>query len=106
MFLEIGFGNGENLYFLAKNHPEQFFLGIEVYKPGIAHLLSLLNIYSLNNIKICYCDVMDVFEKHIPDIIFDKILILFPDPWPKNRHHKRRLIQNFFIEILYKIVCM
>jgi len=102
VILEIGFGNGENLFFLAKSYPKQFFLGIEVYKPGIAHLLSLLKICPLDNIKICYNDATHVLEKYTTNLIFDKILILFPDPWPKHRHHKRRLIQESFVEILYK----
>lgn len=98
--LEIGCGNGETIFHLAQKYPEQDFIGIEVYKPGIANLLALLDKNPLNNIRIYHEDALIVIEQCIPDYSLDKILILFPDPWPKKRHHKRRIIQSQFIELL------
>ncbi len=98
--LEIGFGNGETIFHLAKEHPTQDFIGIEVYKPGIAHLFSLLKTTPLNNIRIYHEDAVTVLHQCIPDKSLDKVLILFPDPWPKKRHHKRRLIQPEFAALL------
>jgi len=100
--LEIGCGNGETIFSLAKKHPEQDFIGIEIHKPGIASLLAQLKNNPLNNIRIYNEDAVIIFNQCIPDRSLDKILILFPDPWPKKRHHKRRLIQSKFVEILQK----
>lgn len=100
--LEIGFGDGTTIFSLAEKHPEQDFIGIEVYTPGIAALLSLLKNQPLNNIRIYHEDAVMVLEKCTPDNSLDKILILFPDPWPKKRHHKRRLIQPKFIDLLHQ----
>ena len=100
--LEIGFGNGETIFNLAQKYPERSFIGIEVYQPGIANLLSLLKKQPLNNIRIYYGDAVTVLDKCFLDYTLDIILILFPDPWPKTRHHKRRLIQQKFIELLQK----
>lgn len=99
--LEIGFGNGETLFALAQQYPEQDFIGIEVYTPGIAHLLELMNQQPLDNIRIYNEDAVTVLHQCIPDATLDNVLILFPDPWPKKRHHKRRLIQTKFIELLH-----
>lgn len=102
--LEIGFGNGDNIFALACKHPKENFIGIEVYQPGIASLLSLLKNLPqpLNNIRIYNEDAVAVLQDCIPDQSLDKIFILFPDPWPKKRHHKRRLIQAQFILLLQK----
>ena len=100
--LEIGCGNGDTIFSLAKKHPEQDFIGIEIHKPGIASLLAQLKNNPLNNIRIYNEDAVIIFNQCIPDRSLDKILILFPDPWPKKRHHKRRLIQSKFVEILQK----
>lgn len=100
--LEIGCGNGETIFSLAQKYPEQDFIGIEIHKPGIAYLFDLLKKHPLNNIRIYNEDSVIVLDQCIPDSILDKILILFPDPWPKKRHHKRRLIQPKFVEILQK----
>jgi len=100
--LEIGFGNGETIFSLAEKYPDQDFIGIEVYKPGIISLLAMLKNNPLDNLRVYGEDAVTVLEKSIPDESLDKILILFPDPWPKKRHHKRRLIQPKFIEFLAK----
>ncbi|MDR1057071.1 MAG: tRNA (guanosine(46)-N7)-methyltransferase TrmB [Coxiellaceae bacterium] len=100
--LEIGFGNGEVIFHLAQQYPRQDFIGIEVYKPGIIHLLTLLKNHPLDNLKIYHEDTVIILEKCIIDKSIDNIFILFPDPWPKKRHHKRRLIQPNFTELLYQ----
>ena len=81
--LEIGFGNGENLFFLARKYPERFFVGIEVYKQGIVHLLSLLEKYLIQNVKIYYNEATHILQ-FIPDEILHEILIFFLTRGKKN----------------------
>ncbi|EKE01862.1 MAG: hypothetical protein ACD_21C00032G0005 [uncultured bacterium] len=102
LVLEIGFGMGTTLLHAAPKHPEQDFIGIEVHQPGIANLFAQLKIQPLNNIRVYNADAVIVLQQCIPDTSLDKVLIFFPDPWPKKRHHKRRLIQPKFIELLHK----
>jgi len=96
--VEIGFGNGEHLAALAGQHPEQDFLGIEVHPPGIGRLLLALAASDLKNVRVSGHDAVEVFESQIPLDSLDEVQILFPDPWHKKRHHKRRLIQPPFAE--------
>ena len=98
--LEIGFGNGENLLSLATAHPERDFLGVEVHRPGIGRLLLGLEALALGNVRVICHDAVEVLETQIAAASLAEILILFPDPWPKKRHHKRRLIQQPFAELL------
>jgi tRNA (guanine-N7-)-methyltransferase len=98
--LEIGFGNGENLVTLAAAHPERDFLGIEVHRPGVGRLLLALQARALTNVRVICHDAVEVFAQQIPLRWLEEILVLFPDPWPKKRHHKRRLIQRPFAEVL------
>ena len=100
--LEIGFGNGNALFEIAKARPECHFVGIEVYKPGIGTLLAKLEETKLNNVRIINEDAVKVLNQHIKDESLDAISIFFPDPWPKKRHHKRRLIQPAFCGLLAK----
>jgi tRNA (guanine-N7-)-methyltransferase len=102
LVLEIGFGMGTTLFNSAKNNPEQNFIGIEVHQPGIAALFAQLKIQALNNLRIYNEDAVMVLQQYISDNSLDKVLIFFPDPWPKKRHHKRRLIQPSFVELLQK----
>ncbi|HYL70679.1 MAG TPA: tRNA (guanosine(46)-N7)-methyltransferase TrmB, partial [Candidatus Dormibacteraeota bacterium] len=94
--LEIGFGNGEHLLALAAAHPERDFLGVEVHRPGVGRLLLGLEQAALGNVRLVCHDAVEVLEQQIPRGFLDELLILFPDPWPKKRHHKRRLIQGPF----------
>ena len=94
--LEIGFGNGEHLLALATAHPQRDFLGVEVHRPGIGRLLLGLEKAALGNVRLICHDAVEVLEQQIPRGFLDELLILFPDPWPKKRHHKRRLIQGPF----------
>ena len=98
--LEIGFGNGENLAALAQAHPERDYLGIEVHRPGVGRLLRALESQRLTNVRLICHDAVEVLAQQIPAQWLQEILVFFPDPWPKKRHHKRRLIQGAFAELL------
>lgn len=98
--LEVGFGNGESLLNMAISQPEVNFIGIEVHLPGVGSLLQKINYYGLKNLRIYREDAVEVLARCIPEHSLTKVQIFFPDPWPKKRHHKRRLIQPNFIELL------
>jgi tRNA (guanine-N7-)-methyltransferase len=100
--LEIGFGDGRSLLQMAKNAPEKDFLGIEVYRQGVGNLMKMIAEEGLTNIRIVCQDALEVLEHHIPDNSLARIQIFFADPWPKTRHHKRRLIQSQFITLVAK----
>jgi tRNA (guanine-N7-)-methyltransferase len=97
--LEIGFGNGEHLAALAAAHPERDFIGIEVHPPGIGHLLHLAERAHLTNLKVLQHDAVDVLQQQIAAESLDEILVLFPDPWHKQRHNKRRLVNASFAHL-------
>lgn len=98
--LEIGFGDGASLLAMAKACPEKDFIAIEVYRRGIARLLAGIVKNSLTNIRVILKDAVEVVSEHIPDQSLQAVQIYFADPWPKTRHHKRRLIQADFISML------
>lgn len=98
--LEIGFGNGEYLAALAAAHPERDYFGIEVHRPGVGHLLMLAATQGLTNIRTSQHDAVEVLREQIAPASLDEVLVLFPDPWHKKRHHKRRLIQPPFVELV------
>jgi tRNA (guanine-N7-)-methyltransferase len=98
--LEIGFGNGEHLAALATAHPERDYFGIEVHRPGVGHLLLLASINNLTNLRASSHDAVEVLREQIAEGSLDEVLVLFPDPWHKKRHHKRRLIQPSFVELI------
>jgi tRNA (guanine-N7-)-methyltransferase len=100
--LEIGFGMGNSLVTQAIHHPEINFIGIDVHKPGVGSLLLQLEKHSLSNVKVISHNAIEVLEKNIPDHGLAAIHIFFPDPWPKKRHHKRRLIQIDFVKLLHQ----
>jgi tRNA (guanine-N7-)-methyltransferase len=97
--VEIGFGNGDNLLDMAAAHPDRDYLGIEVHRPGIGRLLLALESRRLSNVRVICDDAVEVLERHLPPGSIDELLILFPDPWPKKRHHKRRLVQAGFVQL-------
>jgi len=97
--LEIGFGNGEHLASLARAHPERDYLGIEVHRPGVGHLFMLAAANGSTNLRASQHDAVDVLREQIAPASLDELLVLFPDPWHKKRHHKRRLIQPPFVEL-------
>ncbi|HTT44293.1 MAG TPA: tRNA (guanosine(46)-N7)-methyltransferase TrmB [Steroidobacteraceae bacterium] len=98
--VEIGFGNGENLLHLARSHPQRDFLGIEVHRAGIGRVLLELSAAQLSNVRVICHDAVEVFAAQLPPLALQEILVLFPDPWPKRRHHKRRLLQADFVALL------
>ena len=98
--LEIGFGNGNALAALAAQQPQNNYLGIEVHRPGVGHLLRRLHDESLANVRVLCADAKEVLARNIPDASLAAVYLLFPDPWPKQRHHKRRLVQPEFIELV------
>lgn len=100
LILEIGFGDGDSLATLCATNPEFNFIGIEVYRPGVGHLLLRATELALSNLRIVCADAVELLEYDLPDSCLDRIQIYFPDPWPKLRHHKRRLIQPAFAALL------
>lgn len=91
--LEIGFGMGESTAIIAQSHPENDYLGIEVHTPGVGSLLNQIEQHGLTNLRIIQHDAVAVLQHMLPAACLDGVHIFFPDPWPKARHHKRRLIQ-------------
>jgi len=108
LFVEIGFGKGEFLYNMASQHPNINFVGIEIFITGIAKLIRRMCNYDNSNppkpenIKILIKDAFSALKENFLDNSIQKIFILFPDPWPKRRHHKRRLINPKFAQLLKK----
>lgn len=98
--VEIGFGMGHSLIKMAQAQPEINFIGIEVHRPGIGQILSEIFRLGIQNIRIVPYDAIKVFTHYLPKESLDGIQIYFPDPWPKKRHHKRRLVQSSFVNIL------
>jgi len=98
--LEIGFGAGEVIGTLAENHPQIDYLGIEVHRSGIGRLLLRAEHSHLKNLRVICSDAVDVLRERIPDRSFDEVLVFFPDPWHKKRHHKRRLIEPKFVSLV------
>jgi tRNA (guanine-N7-)-methyltransferase len=97
--LEIGFGNGESLVEEAAARPEIDFLGVEVHEPGIGHCLIAARDRGLANLRIIKHDAVEVLQQQIGDGTLARINLYFPDPWPKKRHHKRRLVQASFLQL-------
>jgi tRNA (guanine-N7-)-methyltransferase len=96
LVLEIGSGMGETSARIAKDRPESDFIAVEVHSPGIGSLLKLVEKEQLKNVRVIRHDALEVLEKMIPDGALAGIHLFFPDPWPKKRHHKRRLVQPAF----------
>ena len=100
--LEIGFGMGHSLVEMAKNAPEQNFIGIEVHEPGVGACLMAAEYAGVTNLRLFNDDAVEVLEQCIADESLQQVQIFFPDPWHKKRHHKRRLIQPEFVAHLCK----
>jgi tRNA (guanine-N7-)-methyltransferase len=98
--LEIGFGVGEVIGSLAQANPHIDYLGIEVHRAGVGRLLLSAQQNSLTNVRVICHDAVDVLRDHVGDAAFEQILVFFPDPWHKKRHHKRRLIEPAFVALL------
>lgn len=97
--LEIGFGNGDSFVQAAAERPDRDFLGIEVHDPGIGHCLIMAESNDISNLRVISCDAIDALRQRIPANSLARINLYFPDPWPKKRHHKRRIVQESFLAL-------
>ena len=95
--LEIGFGMGDSLAQMALDHPQCDYLGIEVHRPGVGKLLQSAWAHKLGNLRVICADAAEVLHRQIPAGALDAVQLFFPDPWPKRRHAKRRLVQPSFV---------
>lgn len=98
--LEVGFGNGDTLIELASASPGTDFIGVEVHPPGVGHCLLAIGSRSLANIRVIAHDAVEVLSRQVPESSLDEVLLYFPDPWPKKRHHKRRIVQPAFASLV------
>ena len=103
VWLEIGFGNGESLAAYAQANPHINYLGIEVHGPGVGHLLLRIEELGLKNLRVMKHDAVEVL-KSLPDASLEGIMLFFPDPWHKKKHHKRRILQPAFVEELARLI--
>lgn len=100
--VEIGFGMGHSLAELASREPHTGFVGIEVHRPGVGKLLAMAGERGLGNVRVFCHDAVEVLERRVPDAALDAVLLFFPDPWHKKRHHKRRLVQVPFVALVQR----
>lgn len=100
LVIEIGFGNGESLAKMAADNPDTDYIGIEVHRPGVGHLMMLLHQQGLTNVRIYCHDAIEILEQKIPDNSVAGVHLFFPDPWPKKKHHKRRIVNPSFVHLL------
>jgi tRNA (guanine-N7-)-methyltransferase len=98
--LEIGFGNGENLASLASANPQRDYLGVEVHRPGVGRLMLAAQAAGLTHLRVLCHDAVEVLQRCVAPASLDEVLILFPDPWHKKRHNKRRLVQTSFVDLV------
>jgi len=102
LIIEIGFGNGASLAKMAAANPELNYLGIEVHRPGVGHLMMLLEAQQSNNVRIYHHDAIEILEQRIDDHSIAGVQLFFPDPWHKRKHHKRRIVRPSFLDLLTK----
>ncbi len=102
LVLEIGFGMGESLLRAAMRDPQRNYLGIEVHRPGVGSLLNEIKEAGITNLRVICHDAVEVLSDYLPDEVIEECWILFPDPWHKKKHHKRRLITSEFLTLLAK----
>lgn len=102
--IEIGFGAGEALVAFAQQHPDFDCIGIDVHKPGVGHLMLEVERRGLTNVRVVAHDAVEVLSDWLPEYGLRLAHVFFPDPWPKKRHHKRRLLQAPFIALLAKVL--
>ncbi|MBF0143231.1 MAG: tRNA (guanosine(46)-N7)-methyltransferase TrmB [Magnetococcales bacterium] len=100
LVMEFGFGNGQALTALARSHPGDRFIGVEIFQEGMVALLKRLVAEGIGNVRMVEGHGLEVLSRWIPEASLDRAIISFPDPWPKKRHHKRRLVQVDFLEVL------
>ena len=102
LLMEIGFGNGDSLARMAAANPDKDYIGIEVHRPGVGHLLMLLNQQALTNVRIYCHDAIEILEHKIADNSLAGVHLFFPDPWHKKKHQKRRIVRPSFAELLVR----
>jgi tRNA (guanine-N7-)-methyltransferase len=100
VILEIGFGNGDATWQMAQQNPDENFIGVEVHRPGVGHLLLKLEEHAINNVRVACEDGVAFLHHQVPAKSLEGLRLYFPDPWPKKRHHKRRIVQPGFVELL------
>ncbi len=100
--LEIGFGNGDTLIEMAEKNPQLNYVGIEVYEAGIGRLINSSHTKQLKNLKVMKGDAIEILKNNIADNTLTKVQLFFPDPWHKKKHHKRRIVQHDFLNLLAK----
>ena len=100
--LEIGFGNGESLVQMAQAAPEAGYIGIEVHRPGVGHALLAAAAAGLDNLRLIRHDAVAILRDYVADGTLARVQIYFPDPWPKARHHKRRIVQKPFTDLIWR----
>jgi len=101
VIMEIGFGMGEATAIIAKNHPDNAYIAVDVHPPGIGKLLSRIDEDKLANVKVIEDDVHVVLQHMFADHCLDGIHLFFPDPWPKKKHHKRRIVNDGFLQLIH-----
>jgi tRNA (guanine-N7-)-methyltransferase len=100
VIVEIGFGNGDATWQMAQQSPQENFIGVEVHRPGVGHLLLQLEKHGIHNVRVACEDGVEFLRQRIPPGSLEGLRLYFPDPWPKKRHHKRRIVQPAFVELL------
>ena len=100
LVLEIGYGDGEALVEAACRQPDLNFIGAEVYRAGVGHCLMRIEQEALGNVRLCQVDALELLEHCLPDSSLSEIRLFFPDPWPKKKHHKRRIVNPRFTELI------
>ena len=102
--LEIGFGDGESLAQMAARNPENNYLGVEMHRPGVGHLLLKMEQLSLTNLRIIRHDAVEVLYHGLSNAALAGLYLFFPDPWHKRRHHKRRILQPAFVDEIARVL--
>lgn len=104
VWLEIGFGMGDSLAQMAAANPQINFLGIEVHLPGVGHLLGEIASQNVSNVRVIRYDAVEILDKFLVADSIERLLLFFPDPWPKKRHHKRRIVTPEFVDLMQRVL--
>ncbi len=104
IIIDVGFGSGDSLISLAQQRPDINFIGVEVYRPGIGAVLKKLKNLNIDNVRVVNGDILEVLRNNIEEDFASGVMVWFPDPWPKKRHHKRRLVQSEFLHEIARVM--
>ena len=102
--LEIGIGMGDALVEMAQANPEGNYLGIDVHRPGLGSVMQKAHARGLKNLRVMSADAIMVLQKNLPDVSLEAVYLFFPDPWPKRRHHKRRIVNPAFATAIHRVL--